>query len=291
VTVRAPATSANLGPGFDSFGLCLDLADLVTAQVVPSGTEVIVHGEGAGDLPRDDSNLVVSSIRQAFDSWEVAQPGLRLECRNAVPHARGLGSSASAIVAGLRVAQALAGNSSMSEAEEVAFAASLEGHADNVAACLLGGCTVAWASDDSYAAVRLQVDARVVPVVFRAEGQLRTRRARDLLPATVTHRDASVNSAHTALLVVALTSRPDLLLTATSDLLHQEARRPAMPGSLELVDTLRAAGIAAVVSGAGPSVLALCTPELVEQTTARATAGWHPMRLAVDLRGAQVVSG
>lgn len=290
VTVRSPATSANLGPGFDSFALCLDLADLASAEVVSSGTEVVVLGEGAGELPTDDSNLVAASIRHAFDLWGVAQPGLRLECRNAVPQARGLGSSAAAIVAGLRVAQSLAGNHSMSDAEEVAFAASLEGHADNVAACLLGGITVAWTSDGPPAAVRLDVDERVVPVVFCAERRLSTPLARGLLPATVTHRDASVNSAHTALLVVALTSRPDLLLPATSDLLHQEARRSAMPESLELVDLLRDAGIAAVVSGAGPSVLALCTPEQVVQTTDRVAAGWRRMRLGVDLRGARVIS-
>jgi homoserine kinase len=290
VTVRAPATSANLGPGFDSFGLCLDLADVVTAQVVSSGTEVTVLGEGAGSVPGDDSNLVVTAIRRAFDAWGVAQPGLRLECCNTIPHARGLGSSAAAIVAGLRVAQALAGSKALSDTEGVAFATALEGHADNVAACLLGGLTVAWTDQGVPAAVRLDVDPRVVPVVLCAEQAMSTRTARALLPESVEHAHAAANSAHAALLVVALTSRPDLLLPATYDLIHQEARRSGMPESLDLVDALRDAGVAAVMSGAGPSVLALCTSGQAMRLAEQVPTGWRLMRLAVDRQGARLVS-
>jgi homoserine kinase len=291
VTVRAPATSANLGPGFDSLGLCLDLADLVSAEVAREGTEVVVLGEGAGDLPTDDSNLVVTSIRRAFDVWGVPQPGLRLRCRNVIPHARGLGSSAAAIVAGLRLAQALAANHSASESEAVAFATALEGHPDNVAACLLGGLTIAWMDEASPTAIRLDVDQRVAPVVFCAERPSSTRLSRGLLPETVEHGRASANSAHAALLVVALTSRPDLLLPATHDFLHQEARRPAMPESMQLVDTLREAGVPAVISGAGPSVLALCTTGQAAQLARRVPPGWRLMRLSVDPMGARIVSG
>jgi homoserine kinase len=291
VTVRAPATSANLGPGFDSLGLCLDLADLVTAEVVAVGTEVVVLGEGAGALPTDDSNLVITSIRHAFDCWGIAQPGLRVECRNTIPQARGLGSSAAAIVAGLLVAQALAGNVAVSESEAVAFATALEGHADNVAACLLGGLTIAWTDRGSPTAVRLTVDDRVEPVVFCAERPMSTRLSRDLLPETVEHWQAAANSGRAALLVVAMTSRPDLLLPATYDLIHQEARRPGRPESLELVDALRDAGVAAVISGAGPSVLALCTASQANQMAHQVPSGWRLMRLGVDSLGARVVSG
>lgn len=290
VSVRAPATSANLGPGFDSLGLCLDLADVVTAEVVPSGTEVVVLGEGAGEVATDDSNLVVTSIRRAFDVWGVPQPGLRLECRNEIPHGRGLGSSAAAIVAGLRVAQALAGHHSLSDSDAVAFATALEGHADNVAACLLGGLTIAWTDQGSPTAVRLDVDERVVPVVFCAERPLATRVSRGLLPETVEHWQASGNSAHTALLVVAMTRRPDLLLPATYDLIHQEARRPGMPESMALVDALREAGVAAVISGAGPSVLALCTSAQAMQMARQVPPQWRLMRLGVDALGARVAS-
>jgi homoserine kinase len=291
VTVRSPASRANLGPGFDSLGLCLGLADVVSAEVVPSGTEVGVHGEGAGLLATDDTNLVVTSIRRAFDVWGVAQPGLRLECRNAIPQARGLGSSAAAIVGGLRVAQALAGNRRLSDSDAVAFATALEGHADNVAACLLGGLTVAWTDQGSPTAVRLDVDDRVVPVVFCAERPMSTSTSRELLPETVEHGQASANTAHAALLVVALTSRPDLLLPATYDLIHQEARRPGMPESMQLVDALREAGVAAVISGAGPSVLALCTSAQAAQLAGQAPREWRLMRLAVDSVGARVVAG
>ncbi len=291
MTVRAPATSANLGPGFDTLGLCLDLADVIHAEVVPSGTEVVVHGEGAGDVPTDDSNLVVTSIRRAFDTWGVMQPGLKLVCRNAIPHARGLGSSAAAVVGGLRVAQALAGDVSLSESEAVGFATALEGHADNVAACLLGGLTVAWTDQGAPGAVRLDVDERVEPVVFCAEQAMSTKVARGVLPTTVAHRAASANSAHAALLVVALTCRPDLLLPATYDLLHQEFRRSGVPGSMALVDELRAAGVAAVMSGAGPSVLALCTSDQATRLADESRSGWRLMRLRVNSRGARTVAG
>jgi homoserine kinase len=291
VTVRAPATSANLGPGFDTLGLCLDLADVVSAEVVFSGTEVVVHGEGGGSLPTDDSNLVVTSIRRAFDVWGVPQPGLRLECHNAIPHGRGLGSSAAAIVGGLRVAQALAGNRAVSDADAVGFATALEGHADNVSACLLGGLTIAWTDQGSPAAVRLEVDERIEPVVFCADVAMPTRLSRGLLQEVVAHADASANSAHTALLVVALTRRPDLLLPATHDLVHQESRRPGMPESMALVDALRDAGVAAVLSGAGPSVLALCTSTQAAQMAHQVPPGWRVMRLAVDPQGARAIVG
>ncbi len=290
VTVRTPATSANLGPGFDSLGLCLDLADVVSAEVVPTGTTVAVHGEGAGTVSTDDSNLIVTSIRRAFDVWGVPQPGLSLHCRNAIPHARGLGSSAAAIVGGLRLAQALAGNRELSDSDAVAFATALEGHADNVAACLLGGLTVAWTDQGSPTAVRLDVDRRVIPVVFCAAGAMSTMTSRGLLPETVEHGRASANSAHAALLVVAMTSRPDLLLPATYDLIHQEARRTGMPESMRLVDALREAGVAAVISGAGPSVLALCTSSQATQLTGQVPPQWRLMRLGVDSRGARIVA-
>jgi homoserine kinase len=291
VTVRAPATSANLGPGFDSLGLCLDLADVVSAEVVTSGTEVVVHGEGSGSLPTDDSNLVVTSIRRAFDVWGLPQPGLRLECHNAIPHGRGLGSSAAAIVGGLRVAQALAGNRALSDADAVGFATALEGHADNVSACLLGGLTIAWTDQGSPAALRLDVDERIEPVVFCADGAMATKLSRGLLPEVVEHAQASANSAHTALLVVALTRRPDLLLPATYDLIHQESRRSVMPESMALVDALRDAGVAAVLSGAGPSVLALCTSVQAAQMAHQVPRGWRVMRLDVDPLGARAIVG
>ncbi len=259
VAVRTPATSANLGPGFDSLGLCLSLADVVSAQVSDRSTEVTVSGYGAGELPEGEAHLVVSSIRSAFDAWQVEQPGLRLVCRNVIPQGRGLGSSAAAIVAGLRLGEALVPGLSVGDDDLLSLAARLDGHGDNVAACLLGGLTITWRDGDVPSAVRLEVDERVVPVVCCADRPMSTATARGLLSALVPHGEASANAAHAALVVTALTSRPDLLLPATLDHLHQEARRSATPTSMRLVDSLRAVGVAAVISGAGPSVLALCT--------------------------------
>ncbi len=289
VTVRSPATSANLGPGFDSLGLCLDLADVVSAKVTRGGTEVVVMGEGMGELPADDSHLVVASMRRAFDAWQVPQPGLRLECRNAIPQGRGLGSSAAAIVAGLRLAEALVPGQLVNDADALAFAAGLDGHADNVAACLFGGLTIAWSDDSGPHAVDLDVDEAVVPVVLCSAHPLATTVARALLPELVTHDEASANSARTALLVAALTSRPDLLLPATYDHLHQETRRPAMPESMHLVDTLRAAGVASTISGAGPSVLVLCSEDRVGLAQREVPPGWRLLRLSVDAVGARRV--
>jgi homoserine kinase len=290
VTVRSPATSANLGPGFDCLGLCLDLADVVTAEVITAGTEIVVTGEGAAELPEDDSHLVVATIRGAFDAWRVRQPGLRLTCANAIPQGRGLGSSAAAIVAGLRLAEALLPDHSVDDQEMLSFAAALDGHADNVAACLLGGLVVAWTDSGGPSAVRLDVDPRIVPVMFCADRPMSTSLARGLLPEVVSHADAAANSARAALLVVALTSRPDLLLPATRDWMHQEARRSTVPDSMRLVDRLRERLLPAVISGAGPSVLSLCTAEQVDRLADETPPGWQLLRLKVDLRGARLVT-
>jgi homoserine kinase len=278
-TVSVSATSANLGPGFDSLALALALTDRVEAEIVDSGVSVEVVGEGADTVARDESNLVASSMLTMFASMGVVVPGLRLVCRNQIPHGRGLGSSAAAIVAGLELAAALIGGGGAKQTLQQAT--EIEGHPDNVAACLLGGLTIAWSRSGDPHAIRLEVHADVRPIVFVPPQPLSTEVARGLLPGTVPHRDAAVNSGRAALLVAALTTRPDLLLDATADRLHQEYRRPAMPESLELVDALRAAGVAAVVSGAGPTVLALSTTDRPVDADDWEPAGWQALRLAV----------
>lgn len=286
LTVRAPATSANLGPGFDSLALCLDLADVVTAEVTTGGTDVEITGEGASVLPTDDTHLVVATMRSVFEQWGLAQPGLRLRCSNAVPQGRGLGSSAAAICAGVRLAAGLSSRS-LTQAQLLALATAVEGHPDNVAACLLGGLTIAWTETDGPHAVSIAVTAELAPVLFISPTGLPTSVARSVLPATVPHRQASENSARTALLVASLTTHPDLLWPATVDALHQEARRPALTESMAVLDELRAVGIAAVLSGAGPSVLALCVRSQVERALAHAPAAWRALPLEVDTHGVQ----
>jgi len=261
VRVRAPATSANLGPGFDAFGVALGVFDEVTARVAGSGVQVRVTGEGAGELPTDRTHLVASSALAAFDRLGGRPPGLVLDCRNTIPQARGLGSSSAAIVAGVLAARALVpgGAARLDDAAALRLAGEIEGHPDNVAACLLGGFTIAWQESGGARAVRLQPSPAVRPVIFVPAERGLTAHARAALPATVPHRDAAFGAGRAALLVHALTAEPALLPVATEDRLHQQYRAAGMPATTALVAALRAAGVAAVVSGAGPSVLALVT--------------------------------
>jgi homoserine kinase len=282
-----PATSANLGPGFDSFGLALELCNEVTAEVVPQGLHVHVEGESADDVARDESHLVVRSARATFAALGVVVPGLRLRCVDRVPHTRGLGSSAAAIVAGVTVARALVtdGEQRLDRPAALRLAAELEGHPDNVAAAVLGGFTVAWCDGTGARAIRLEPDVEVTALV-PAE-PVATAATRRLLPPHVTHADAAYTAGRAGLLVAALTGRPDLLLAATDDRLHQPYRASIMPETADLVTRLRAAGHAAVVSGAGPTVLVL--HDATAAPGALAPPGWQQLPLRVDRLGARVV--
>ena len=287
VRVRVPATSANLGPGFDCLGLALALHDELEAEVSDDGLHVDVAGEGS-TVATDDSHLVVRSMRVAFARVGAEPAGLRLRCRNAIPHARGLGSSASAIVAGLLLARALLddGAAVLDDDALLQLAAGIEGHPDNVAACLLGGLTVAW-REHEVRALRLVPDPAVRPVALIPPFQASTERARALLPERVPHRDAAFAAGRAALFVAAVTGAPELLVAGTEDRLHQPYRAPAMPATAELISALRGAGLPAVVSGAGPTVLVLARDEgEVATATGHAPPGWRAVPLAVDLDGA-----
>jgi homoserine kinase len=290
VHVRAPATSANLGPGFDSLGLALARHDLVEARVSTGGVRVEVSGEGAGELPTDGSHLVARAMAAAFDVLGERPSGLRLRCVNHIPQARGLGSSSAAIVAGLLAARALAvdGAAGFDDAAVLALAAEIEGHPDNVAACLLGGLTVAWTEAGTGRAVRLEPASVLHPVAYVPATRGLTAVARAALPGAVPHGDAAFNAGRAALLVHALTREPGLLLAATEDRLHQSYRAAAMPASAQLVRDLRAMGVPAVVSGAGPTVLALIRQE---EQVPDAGAEWLMWQLRVDATGASTVAG
>jgi homoserine kinase len=290
VTVEVPATSANLGPGFDCLGVALELADTLVGEVVPAGLEIRVAGEGEAEVPTDESHLVVRAMRAAFDALGARPPGLRLASTNRIPHSRGLGSSSAAIVGGLVLARALVrgGADLLDDSAVLALANRLEGHPDNVAAALLGGFVVSGQDDGVVWAQHSAVDPSVSAVVFIPPGGVRTELARGLLPATVGHAEAAANTGRAALLVAALAGQPEHLLRATEDFLHQEYREPAMPQSLELLHTLRGQGIPAVVSGAGPTVLAFVTGD-ADVVCALGPAGWRTMRQAVGGRGASVL--
>ena len=290
VRVSVPATSANLGPGFDSLGLALDLRDVLTAEVTDAGLAVDVAGEGADGVPRDESHLVVRAMRAAFAELDAHPPGLRLHCENSIPHARGLGSSSAAIVGGIALARALVPDGSLLLDDDAAFrlAARLEGHPDNVAPAWYGGFVICGREGEEFYAVASAVDPRVAAVVLVPPYPLSTEVARGLLPPAVPHADAAANAGRTALLVAALAGAPEHLLVATRDLLHQDYRRPAMTESLALVDALRVDGVAAVVSGAGPTVLALCVQGEAESIVARAPDGWTARAIGLDRGGVHV---
>ncbi|GAB3944736.1 homoserine kinase [Micromonospora vulcania] len=289
VRVRVPATSANLGPGFDALGLALGLYDDVAAEVAPGGARVTVTGQGASELPDDDRHLVVRAMRATFDALGAQPPGLSVECVNRIPQARGLGSSSAAIVAGVLLARALVtdGGSLLDDEAVLRLAAEIEGHPDNVAPCLLGGFTLAWSEPSGARAVTLPVADGVRPTVLVPAERGLTATARAALPATVPHGDAALTAGRAALLVHALTAEPTLLLPATVDRLHQDYRAPGMPGTSSLVNALREAGVAAVVSGAGPTVLALSAlPESFPVGT-----DWQIWQLPIDVSGARVARG
>ncbi len=333
VTVSVPATSANLGPGFDALGLALTLYDVVEARVLGSGLLIEVSGAGRQVAAAGEDHLVIRAMRAAFDVLGGQPPGIGIRCVNAIPQGFGLGSSAGAVVAGLLAAGALAGQDAAARAPAetvlpgdtalpddtvlrcdaglpgdtvlrcdpglpgetvLQLAAQLEGHPDNAAACLAGGLTIAWQSAAGTRLARLSPLAGLTPLICIPAVPLATKAARQVLPPTVPHADAAANSARAALLVAALTSDPELLLDATQDFLHQGYRAAAMPETMRLITRLRAAGIPAVVSGAGPAVLALVVagthpaPDAVTAVTSQAGAAWKVLPLDVDRQGATI---
>jgi homoserine kinase len=283
VKIRVPASSANLGSGFDALGLALGLYDEVDVEVTASGLEVVVTGEGAGSVELDESHLVVRAFQAASERLGVAPAGLRLHCVNAIPHARGLGSSAAAIVAGIAAAYGLAGR----EPDEAALqlAAEFEGHADNVAASLLGGLVLAWREGDRFAAVRLAPHPELRPVVLVPDERSATSVTRGLLPDRVPHADAAFAAGRCALAVHAITTRPDLLLAATEDRLHQDYRESAWPATMRLVRALRESGCAATVSGAGPTALAFTVDGKLPEVE---LTGFTARELPIDEHGVTI---
>ena len=297
VNVRVPATSANLGPGFDTLGLALALYDELRVRVTSTpGVRVDVRGVGAGEVATDESNLVAQAIAHTFASAGVAMPGLEVVAHNSIPHGRGLGSSGAAIVSGIMAASGLLqGVVDFDSQALLALANDMEGHPDNVAPALFGGLTIAWVTPSGPQFKKLSVHRGVSPLVFVPQHAMSTALARSLQPQSVPHEDAVFNVSRSALLVAALTQSPELLLAATEDKLHQSYRASAMPETNQLVALLRSHGFAAVVSGAGPSILVLCSEpsqrlsatELVAQ---HSETLWEPLLLAVDVKGATVTT-
>ena len=297
VTVRVPATSANLGPGFDTLGLALSVYDEVTVTVRDEpGAFVDVRGIGAGVVPTDESNLVVSSLAYTFEAMGQPVPGVDLVANNVIPHGRGLGSSGAAVVAGIVAAKGLLEGIVEIDADTLLrIATELEGHPDNVAPALFGGLTIAWLEPTGPQHKKLMVHRGVAPLIFVPQHTLSTKLARSLQPVSVPHEDAVFNVSRSALLIAALTQSPELLFAGTEDKLHQSYRAAAMPETDRLVTLLRARGYAAVVSGAGPSILVLADGpgrrlDAAELVATESESPWEAMFLAVDVKGASLYS-
>jgi homoserine kinase len=297
VLVKVPASTANLGPGFDTLGLALSIYDelIVTTRAKPGAT-VVVEGVGAGDVPTDESNLVVRSIAYTFAAYGIELPGLDLVARNSIPHGRGMGSSGAAIVSGIMAAKGLLdGVVELDSQALLSLATALEGHPDNVAPALFGGLTIAWMTPEGPRHKKLIVHRGVSPLVaVPVESIMSTALARSLQPESVPHEDAVFNVSRSALLIAALIQSPELLLAATEDKLHQSYRASAMPETDALIRMLREHDLAAVVSGAGPSILVLGSDPAQRLVAAdliatHSTTPWNCLLLAVDFRGATVI--
>lgn len=293
VRVIVPASSANLGPAFDCAGLALAVYDEYVAMVTDDeGVLIEVVGEGAGVVPLDESHLVAQAMAHAFAWLGVRPPGFVLRCVNAIPHGRGLGSSAAAIIGGIVLARALVddGPERMTDGDILQVALEMESHPDNLSAALFGGFTIAWLEADGFGDhVRMKAHSGIHPVVIIPASEVATAKARAMLPPSVPFRDATLNVSRAALLVHAMTVDPSRLMSATEDRLHQQARASVYPDSVALVERLRSAGIPSVISGAGPTVLAFGGEQVDGQIAGAVTADWTVRRLEVAPAGAREV--
>ncbi len=289
--VRVPATTANMGPGFDSFGMALRYYDEVTVRPVAGATHVKVVGVGEGQVPTGDDNLVVRALRAGLDAVGAPQAGFEMSCFNRIPHGGGMGSSASAAVAGLMLARGIISEPELLS-DEVIFelATGFEGHPDNVAPAVFGGATVAWTDmDGTHHCAPMPVD-KGLPVsllIPPPATRLSTAEARKVLPSAVPRADALFNTSRAAVLMLALAGRPDLLMAGTEDRLHHQYRRRVLPESMAVMDSLREQGYPAVISGAGPTVLVLAD---LEQGTRLALErhGWSVLAPGIDMAGARL---
>lgn len=276
VSVCVPATSANLGSGFDVAGIALDYADSLVFTLDDTlddsqDVRVIIHGEGEDTLPKDETHLVVRAFRKACEAFDLPHLRFTLEAHNRIPQARGMGSSASAIVSGVAAAWAFAHNGNLNKQAIFELAAAIEGHPDNVAPAVFGGLTTSWKNGDEFHTVRYGVSKQIRATIFVPNFTLSTQMARQALPEKVSYVDAVFNVSRACLLPIAFgdfgdfgdsrdsanscakttLSRNDLLFTATQDAIHQPYRASLMQPTWDLVKALRNKGFAAAISGAG----------------------------------------
>ena len=296
VSVRVPATAANLGPGFDSIGIAVDMWSELTVERGPF--EVVIEGDGADVLPRDEGNLVVAGARAAYKARNAEFPELRFSCSNGIPFGRGLGSSSAAIVSGIIAGFALQGDGTDPD-EALELAAEIEGHPDNVAPAILGGCQIGVKAGDRWVTSRIAVPDELNAVILIPDFVGETAQARGILKAEVQRADAVFNIGRAALLANALsTGQLELLRYATEDRLHQPARAGIYKGLNTIIKAALTGGAhGAFLSGAGPSVMAFATGHeytvAYEMTEAARLHGIDASTRVVrpTSRGAHVIDG
>jgi homoserine kinase len=272
--------------------MALAFYDEYELETTAAGLEISIDGEGSQSAAKDENNLIYKSIKLVFDSVGEKVPGIRLRCKNSIPHGRGMGSSGAAVAGGVMLAAGLLANKKFSEQQLLEFATRMEGHPDNVAPALFGGLTIAWVDETGPHHKKLTVHRGISPLVLVAPNEMSTKLARSLQPESVPHTDAVFNVSRSALLVAALTQSPELMMSATEDRLHQNYRASAMPETSKLISKLRENGHPAVVSGAGPSVLVLDgDPQNRLEAmdfVKRHFSDWRALALAVDFKGASL---
>ena len=257
IKVRVPATTANLGPGFDTLGLALALYNSISMRISDDELKILVEGEGAEFVPLNQRNIVYRSALKVFEYLQVPVPGLTIHLNNDIPIARGLGSSAAAIIGGIVAASHLAGQTLT--AQQVLYLANqVEGHPDNITPALLGGLTISCLEGDQVVFIKTEMPADLKAVVAIPDFQLSTAEARKVLPKAVSLQDAVYNVSRSSLLVAALMSgKLDVLPTAMSDRLHQPYRARLIPGLEDVFKAgLEAGALGVVISGSGPTTIA-----------------------------------
>ncbi|MFA5385246.1 MAG: homoserine kinase [Eubacteriales bacterium] len=258
IRVQVPATTANLGPGFDCLGMALQLYNTVEMQRISSGLHIEVHGEGSRDIARDEKNIVYQAAMRLFKQAGKSPEGLKIKLTNNIPIARGLGSSAAAIIGGLIAANTLIGGD-LSHKEILSLATTLEGHPDNVAPALLGGIVVSVPVDSDIKYMKINPPPGLKAIMAIPDFFVMTKRAREILPQQISLQDAVFNLGRLALLLTALSQGDfNMLSTAMEDRIHQPYRSNLVPGLKKVLAAARLAGARGVcISGAGPSLLAL----------------------------------
>lgn len=293
IKVKVPATTANMGPGFDSIGMALQIYNIVYAEEIPSGLEIIIQ-EGSGEIPTDESNLIYQTILKFYNIIGRPVPGIRLIQQDHIPHTRGLGSSAACIVAGLHIANAMS-HSFFSKEELVQIAAQLEGHPDNTTPAILGGMTIGAMDEKDMKYVKVKVAENIHFAVMIPDFTLSTELARSVIPKQISLKDGVFNSSRAALLAASMiTGDFDNLPMAMQDRFHEPYRQKLIPNMSEIMEEARKHGAKGVfLSGAGPTLIAVIKnvvafrKEMLDYFKTLEN-NWQVQMIQADQNGAQV---